>query len=67
MGAIAHLCMISAFDRAEASFLAPYNYTKLLWVTVLGYLIFGDIPGLEMWIGAFIIVSPGFYVFNREK
>ena len=67
MGAIAHLCMISAFDKAEASFLAPYNYTKLLWVAVLGYLIFGDIPSLEMWIGAIIIVSAGFYVFNREK
>ena len=67
MGAIAHLCMISAFDRAEASFLAPYNYTKLLWVAVLGYIIFGDIPGLEMWLGAFIIVSAGFYVFSRER
>ena len=67
MGAIAHLCMISAFDRAEASFLAPYNYTKLLWVAVLGYIIFGDIPSLEMWLGAFIIVSAGFYVFSREK
>ena len=67
MGAIAHLCMISAFERAEASFLAPYNYTKLLWVAVLGYIVFGDIPGLEMWLGAFIIVSAGFYVFSREK
>ena len=67
MGAIAHLCMISAFDRAEASFLAPYNYTKLLWVAVLGYIIFGDKPSLEMWLGAFVIVSAGFYVFSREK
>jgi drug/metabolite transporter (DMT)-like permease len=67
MGAIAHLCMISAFDRAEASFLAPYNYTKLLWVAVLGYIIFDDTPSLEMWLGAFIIVSAGFYVFSREK
>jgi len=67
MGAIAHLCMINAFDRAEASLLAPYNYTKLLWVTVLGYWIFGDIPSQDMWIGAFIIVAAGFYVLYREK
>ena len=52
MGAMAHLCMISAFDRAEASLLAPYNYTKLIWVSVLGYLIFNDVPSLDMWIGA---------------
>ena len=67
MGAVAHLCMISAFDRAEASLLAPYNYTKLLWVAVLGYWIFGDIPSLDMWIGAVIIVSAGFYVLYREN
>ena len=67
MGALAHLCMISAFDRSEASLLAPYNYTKLLWVTVFGYLIFDDIPSLDMWIGALIIVSAGFYVIYREK
>ena len=67
MGALAHLCMISAFDRAEASFLAPYNYTKLLWVAVLGYWVFGDIPSLDMWIGALVIVLAGFYVLYREK
>ena len=67
MGAIAHLCMIGAFDRAEASLLAPYNYTKLLWVSILGYLIFDDIPSVNMWIGALIIVLAGFYVIYREK
>ena len=67
MGAIAHLCMINAFDRAEASLLAPYNYTKLLWVSVFGYLVFGDIPSLDMWIGAVIIVSAGIYIIYREK
>ena len=67
MGAMAHLCMISAFDRAEASLLAPYNYTKLIWVSVLGYLIFNDVPSLDMWIGAIIIVSAGFFVLYREK
>ena len=67
MGAVAHLFMISAFNKAEASLLAPYNYTKLLWVTILGYWAFGDIPSIEMWIGALIIISAGFYVIYGEK
>ena len=67
MGAVAHLCMISAFNRAEASLLAPYNYSKLIWVAILGYLIFDDIPSLDMWMGAIIIVAAGFYVLYREK
>jgi drug/metabolite transporter (DMT)-like permease len=67
MGAAAHLCMISAFNRSEASLLAPINYTKLLWVSVLGFLIFGDVPSLNMWIGATIIVAAGFYIIYRER
>ena len=67
MGATAHLCMISAFNRSEASLLAPFNYTKLLWVSVLGFLIFGDVPSLNMWIGATIIVAAGFYIIYRER
>ena len=67
LGALAHLCMINAFDFAEASLLAPYNYTKLIWVTIFGYLIFEDIPSIEMWIGSGVIVSAGLYIFYREK
>ncbi len=67
MGAMAHLLMISAFNRAEASFLAPYNYSKLIWVTVLGYWVFDDIPTMNMWLGTILIVAAGFYVMYREK
>ena len=67
LGAVAHLCMINAFDFAEASLLAPFNYTKLLWVTVFGYWVFDDIPSLDMWVGSGVIVSAGLYVLYREK
>ena len=66
-GALAHLCMINAFDYAEASLLAPYNYTKLLWVSIFGYWVFEDIPSIEMWIGSGVIVTAGLYVFYREQ
>ncbi len=67
LGALAHLCMINAFNYAEASLLAPYNYTKLLWVAVFGYFIFDDIPSIEMWVGAGVIILAGLYVLYREK
>jgi drug/metabolite transporter (DMT)-like permease len=67
MGALAHLCMISAFNRAEASLLAPYNYSKLIWVAVLGYLVFGDIPSTNMWAGSAVIMAAGVYVAYRER
>ncbi len=46
MGAAAHFCIIQAFSNAQASLLAPFNYSKLIWVTILGYIVFGDIPRL---------------------
>jgi drug/metabolite transporter (DMT)-like permease len=67
MGALAHLCMISAFNRAEASLLAPHNYTKIIWVAVLGYVLFDDVPSLNMWVGTAVIVSAGVYVLYRER
>lgn len=67
MGAGAHFCMINAFSRAEASLLAPFNYSKLIWVAVLGYLVFDDLPGLGTLIGSAIIAAAGLYVLYRER
>ena len=66
MGAAAHLCIIKAFAHAQASLLAPFNYSKLVWVIILGYLVFGDVPGLDTIVGSAIIVSSGLYVLYRE-
>lgn len=66
MGAGAHYCMVQAFLRAEASLLAPFNYTKLIWVAILGYLVFDDLPGLDTMIGSSIIAAAGLYVLYRE-
>lgn len=66
MGAGAHFCMVQAFRRSEASLLAPFNYSKLIWVAILGYLVFDDLPGLDTMIGSAIIAAAGLYVFYRE-
>jgi len=67
MGAGAHFCMIQAFSKAEASFLAPFNYSKMIWVMILGYLVFDDVPGLDTLIGSAVIAAAGLYVIYRES
>jgi len=67
LGAAAHLCFIRAFGIAQASLLAPFNYTKLIWVTGFGYLMFGDIPVPHVILGSLIIVASGLYVLLRER
>jgi len=52
--------------RAPASLLAPFNYVHLLWATVLGWLVFGQLPDRWTVIGALVICASGLYVFHRE-
>ncbi len=66
LGVAAHFCLIKAFELAQASLLAPFNYSKLLWATLLGYLVFGDLPSLNTLAGCALIVAGGLYVIWRE-
>jgi drug/metabolite transporter (DMT)-like permease len=66
LGAAAHLCLVNAFSLAEASLIAPFNYTKLLWVSILGYLLFDDMPTVNTLLGSIVIIVAGLYVLYRE-
>ncbi|MBM3533181.1 MAG: DMT family transporter [Alphaproteobacteria bacterium] len=66
-GTASHFCLVRAFALAPATTLAPFAYTQLLWVTILSYLFFGEIPDLPTAIGAAVIVASGLYVFYRER
>jgi len=67
LGAVAHLCMIQAFERAQASLLAPFNYSKLLWGVILGYLVFDELPTANTLGGTTLIIAAGLYVVYRES
>ena len=64
---VAHYVFAAAFARADVSALAPFEYTALVWATLIGYVIWLDIPSTEVWIGAAIIISCGLYVMHRES
>ena len=65
--AIAHTLMIEAFRRGEAALVAPFKYSSLLWGTLIGFLMFGDLPDRWTIVGAGIIVAAGLYVLHRER
>jgi drug/metabolite transporter (DMT)-like permease len=58
--------VVLAFRYADASVLAPFSYTQLLWVSILGFLIFGEVPDVWTASGAAIIVASGLYTAHRE-
>ena len=66
-GTLAHVCIIVALHMAPASTLQPFNYTMLVWATVLGFLVFGDLPDTWTVVGALVIVFSGLYAWHRER
>ena len=67
LGVGAHVCIIRAYGEAQASLLAPFNYSKLIWAIALGYLVFGHIPEPHVFAGSGVIVLCGLYVLYREN
>jgi drug/metabolite transporter (DMT)-like permease len=59
--------VVLAFRYADASALAPFSYIQLLWVTLLGFLIFGEVPDVWTVTGAGFIVASGLYTAHRER
>jgi drug/metabolite transporter (DMT)-like permease len=59
--------VVLAFRYADASVLAPFSYVQLLWVTFLGFVIFGEVPDVWTVVGAAFIVASGLYTAHRER
>jgi drug/metabolite transporter (DMT)-like permease len=59
--------VILAHRLAPASLLAPFFYSQLLWVTGLGFLVFGNLPDEWTLTGAGIIIASGLYTAHRER
>ncbi|RFB79895.1 DMT family transporter [Methylovirgula sp. 4M-Z18] len=64
---VAHLLLIWAHERAPASVLAPFFYTQIVWMGLLGYLVFGDLPDGMSLLGAAIVIASGLYLWSRER
>jgi drug/metabolite transporter (DMT)-like permease len=59
--------VVLAFRYADASVLAPFSYTQLVWVGILGFVVFGEIPDVFTVTGAVFIVASGLYIAHRER
>ena len=66
-GTAGHICLIRALSIGEASLLAPFIYTNLLFTTTWGFVLFGNLPDFWTIVGALIIVAAGIYVWARDR
>ena len=63
---IGHLFLILSLKYADASKLAPFGYFEIITNIILGYYVFNDFPNLWNFLGLFIIISSGVYIFRTE-
>ena len=63
---IGHLFLILSLKYADASKLAPFGYFEILPNIIIGYFFFNHFPDSWTFIGLFIIISSGTYIFRRE-
>jgi S-adenosylmethionine uptake transporter len=64
---IGHIFIVWAAGNAPASVLAPFQYLEIVTATILGYLVFHDLPAQSTIWGSLIIIGSGIYLFHRER
>ena len=55
-----------AYRLADAATVAPFEYIGLPLAVFWGWMIFADLPVLEVWIGIAMILASGVFVYLRE-
>jgi drug/metabolite transporter (DMT)-like permease len=66
-GAVGHFLLILAYARAPASVLSPFIYAQIVWMTLSGWLVFGDVPGAWTIAGATVVIASGLWLVQLER
>lgn len=66
LGGIGQILMTECYRHASVSTIAPFDYTSIIFGILLGYILFGDIPGGQMLLGTVIVAAAGIFIIYRE-
>ncbi|MDB5521539.1 MAG: hypothetical protein JWQ82_1136 [Tardiphaga sp.] len=66
-GGLGQMLFTDSYRYAPASFLAPFDYTAMLWAFLLGFWMFGEIPTSSVLFGATLVAAAGIFVILRER
>ena len=66
ISALGFWLLATAYRIGNAPTVAPFEYTSMLWATILSFLLWGEVPEPATLIGALMIIVSGVYVLRRE-
>ena len=67
LGAFANYMLILATRHGDASIIAPFRYTRLVFSMLLAILVMSEQPPWQTWLGATVILLSGSYIFFKER
>jgi drug/metabolite transporter (DMT)-like permease len=66
IGTLAQISLSQAFREADSTVILPMDFTKLIWASLLGYVVFAEIPDPWAWAGGVVVFSGVLWVAYRE-
>ena len=63
---IAQFWWTRSLPLAPPSAVVPFNYLSLVWATILGFAVWGEVPSPGLLVGSAIVVASGLYILWRE-
>lgn len=67
IGTLSQLAFTQAFRLADATAVLPFDFSKLIWSALLGWIFFAQVLDVWVWVGAILIFCGGFYIAIRER
>jgi drug/metabolite transporter (DMT)-like permease len=67
LGTFGHLASISAFKLADATALFPFDFMRLVWASLIGFMAFSEVPDVWTWVGGGVIIASASYITWRES
>ncbi|MEE9336426.1 MAG: DMT family transporter, partial [Granulosicoccaceae bacterium] len=67
LGSMGYMLLIASIRTAEVSVVMPFRYSRIIFLLVLGVLVFDEKPGMLVLIGASLIIASGTYMMWRER
>lgn len=66
-GTVGHLSMTQAIKLAPTNVVMPIDFVRLIWVAIIGYFIFGEVPDIFIWVGGAMIFVSGLWIAHGEN
>jgi len=67
LGGIGQILLTQSYRYADASIIAPFEYTTMIWALLFGWFVFGEMPTAAVLAGAAIVAGAGLFVLWRER